>query len=55
MKKSAKPKEILGKRPSKLRSLREQYAELLNLREKIRNLTSSELTRSAGIKLNGRV
>ena len=33
MKKSAKPKETLGSRPSESRSLRERYAELLELRE----------------------
>jgi len=41
MKKSAKPKEILGKRPGKPLSLRERYAELLKLREEVRKLTSS--------------
>jgi hypothetical protein len=40
MKKSAKPKEILGKRPGKPLSLRERYAELLKLREEVRKLTS---------------
>jgi hypothetical protein len=33
MKKSAKPKETLGSRPSESRSLSERYAELLELRE----------------------
>jgi len=40
MKKSEKPKEILGRRPNKPGSLREQYAELLKLREEIRRLSS---------------
>lgn len=55
MKKSVKPKEILGRRPNKPVSLREQYGELLKLREDIRKLTRvPELTRSAGIHLNER-
>jgi hypothetical protein len=33
MKKSAKPKETIGSRPSESRSRSEQYAELLELRE----------------------
>jgi hypothetical protein len=33
MKKSAKPKETVGSRPSETRSLSERYAELLELRE----------------------
>jgi hypothetical protein len=40
MKKSVKPKEILGGCPNKPGSLREQYAELLKLREEIRRLSS---------------
>jgi hypothetical protein len=40
MNKPAKPKEILGRRPNKSISLREQYAELLKLREEIRRLSS---------------
>jgi hypothetical protein len=40
MKKSAKPNEIFGRRPSKRGSLRERYAELLKLREEIRRLNS---------------
>jgi hypothetical protein len=43
MKKSAKPKEILGRRPGRRISLREQYAELLKLREEVRKLTSSRI------------
>jgi hypothetical protein len=40
MKKSAKPNEILGRRPNKPGSLRERYTELLKLREEIRRLSS---------------
>jgi hypothetical protein len=40
MKKPVKPKEILGGRPNKPGSLREQYSELLKLREEIRRLSS---------------
>jgi len=43
MKNSVKPKEIVGKRPIKSGSLREQYNELLKLREEIRRLMSSEI------------
>jgi hypothetical protein len=43
MKKSAKPNEIIGRRPAKRVSLRQRYAELLKLREEVRKLTSSRI------------
>jgi hypothetical protein len=43
MKKSAKPKEILGSRPGKSKSLDERYIELLKLRKEVRKLTSARI------------